>query len=94
MEETFESELLSDIESALSSLVGETERLEFHLVMDSEEDRTNAILSVNAGAGGVESQDWAEMLFRMYTRWAEEKGYQARLVSILGGDEAGIKTLP
>ena len=91
MEETSESELLSDIENALSSLFKEIERLEFHLVMDSEEDRANAIFSVNAGAGGVESQDWAEMLLRMYTRWAEEKGYQARLVSILGGEEAGIK---
>ena len=91
MEETSESELLSDIEKTLSSLFQEIERLEFHLVMDSEEDRANAIFSVNAGAGGVESQDWAEMLLRMYTRWAEEKGYQARLVSILGGEEAGIK---
>ena len=91
MEESSESELLSDIENALSSLFNEIERLEFHLVMDSEEDRAGAIFSVNAGAGGVESQDWAEMLLRMYTRWAEEKGYQARLVSILGGEEAGVK---
>ena len=91
MEETSESELLGDIESVLSSLLARTERLEFQLVMDSEEDRANAILSVNAGAGGVESQDWAEMLFRMYARWAEERGYRARLVSILGGEEAGIK---
>ena len=91
MEKTSDPELLSEIESALSALFKEVDRLEFHLAMDSEEDRANAIFSVNAGAGGVESQDWAEMLLRMYTRWAEEKGYQARLVSILGGEEAGIK---
>ncbi len=91
LEEGSESALLVDIENALSSLFSETEHLEFRLVMDSEEDMTNAILSVNAGAGGVESQDWAEMLFRMYARWAEERGYQVRIVSMLGGEEAGIK---
>ncbi len=90
-EETSESEFLSDIENTVSSLLEEVARLEFELAMDSEEDRAGAILSVNAGAGGVESQDWAEMLFRMYARWSEEKGYRARLVSILGGEEAGIK---
>ncbi len=91
MEEASERELLGDVESALASLLARTERLEFQLVMDSGEDRANAILSVNAGAGGVESQDWAEMLFRMYARWAEERGYQARLVSLLEGEEAGVK---
>ncbi len=91
MEEPGQSELLGEVERALASLSGETERMEFRLVMDSEEDEANAIVSVNAGAGGVESQDWAEMLLRMYTRWAEERGFQAYLVSLLEGEEAGIK---
>ncbi len=91
MEPKPEPDLLRDVEGALAAVAAEMERMEFRLVMDAEEDAKNAIVSVNAGAGGVESQDWAEMLLRMYMRWAEQRGYAARLVSLLPGEEAGIK---
>ncbi len=83
--------LVREAKEELATIEREHERLEFRLVMDSEEDPANAILSVNAGAGGVESQDWSEILLRMYARWAEAHGYTAKLVSILSGEEAGIK---
>tara|TARA_B100000315_G_scaffold33055_1_gene27748 strand:+ start:106 stop:1191 length:1086 start_codon:yes stop_codon:yes gene_type:complete len=84
-------DLLGELGEALEAIEAEQGRLEFRLVMDSEEDPGNAILSVNAGAGGVESQDWAEILIRMYARWAEAHGCTAKLVSVLPGEEAGIK---
>jgi len=91
MEEEPDAALVEEVDKALGQVEAETGRLEFRLVMDSEEDAKNAIVSVNAGAGGVESQDWAEMLLRMYMRWAEGRGYAARLISILPGEEAGVK---
>ncbi len=87
-----EEGLLPEIENGLASLAKEVDRLEFRLVMDEEEDAANAILQVNAGAGGVESQDWAEMLLRLYSRWVERRGFTARIVSLLSGEEAGIKS--
>lgn len=65
--------------------------LEFKSLLGGETDKNNAILSINAGAGGTESCDWAAMLLRMYTRWAEGKGYQVSLVDQLVGEEAGMK---
>ena len=91
MEEAPDPALVAEVDGVLGEVEAETGRLEFRLVMDSEEDAKNAIVSVNAGAGGVESQDWAEMLLRMYLRWAEGKGHEARLISLLPGEEAGIK---
>jgi peptide chain release factor 2 len=85
-------------ESLTDELVAETavlereiEHLEFHLLFSGPHDRDDAILAIHAGAGGTDSQDWAEMLLRMYLRWAEARGYQADLVDKLAGDEAGIK---
>jgi peptide chain release factor 2 len=57
------------------------------------DDRKNAIVSINAGAGGTEAQDWAEMLFRMYTRWVERKGFEIRVIDFQPGEEAGIKSV-
>ena len=65
--------------------------LEFRALLGQEADKANAILSINAGAGGTESCDWAAMLLRMYTRWAEARGYQVTLTDQLVGEEAGIK---
>jgi len=73
------------------ALEQEIERLEFHLLLAGPHDRGDAILSIHAGAGGTDAQDWAEMLLRMYLRWAEMRGYAADLVDRLPGDEAGIK---
>ncbi|MEZ4527904.1 MAG: peptide chain release factor 2 [Desulfobacterales bacterium] len=62
------------------------------LMLDGENDQNNAIISINAGAGGTEAQDWAEMLFRMYNRWVERKGFKSELIDLQPGDEAGIKS--
>lgn len=62
------------------------------LMLDGDEDRNNAIMSINAGAGGTEAQDWAQMLFRMYLRWIEEKGFSMELIDLQEGEEAGIKS--
>jgi peptide chain release factor 2 len=61
------------------------------LLLDGEDDSKNAIMSINAGAGGTEAQDWAEMLFRMYSRWIERRGYKFEMIDFQPGDEAGIK---
>jgi peptide chain release factor 2 len=63
------------------------------MMLDGEDDANNAILSINAGAGGTEAQDWAEMLFRMYLRWIEKKGFKSSIIDFQPGDEAGIKSV-
>jgi peptide chain release factor 2 len=63
------------------------------LMLDGEEDPNNAILSINAGAGGTEAQDWAEMLFRMYSRWCERKRYKVEIIDLQPGEEAGLKSV-
>ncbi len=66
-------------------------KLTLDLILDGEDDKNNAIISINAGAGGTEAQDWAEMLFRMYSRWIERKGFKFNIIDFQPGDEAGIK---
>ncbi len=73
------------------NLIKKVDKLEFATLLDGEFDHSSAILSVNAGAGGTESCDWVGMLFRMYNRWAELKGYKVKVIDILFGEEAGIK---
>ena len=68
------------------------EELELKNMLRREEDKLGAVLKVNAGAGGTESQDWASMLFRMYQRWCESKGYKTTMTNWQDGDDAGIKT--
>lgn len=77
----------------LSSICRELDTLEFNRLLGGEADGSNAILSINAGAGGTESCDWAAMLLRMYTRWAEGRGYQVTAIDQLVGEEAGIKNV-
>jgi peptide chain release factor 2 len=67
-------------------------KMEFARMLSGPYDRNGALLSINAGAGGTESQDWAEMLMRMYTRWSQRKGYQTEILDLQPGDEAGIKS--
>jgi peptide chain release factor 2 len=67
--------------------------LELRVLLSNARDRNNAIISIHSGAGGTESQDWAEMLFRMYTRWLEKKRFQIKVVDLLAGQEAGIKSV-
>ncbi len=82
---------LEHFKSDLAGLKKEIDLIEFNRLLDGEADKNNAILSVNAGAGGTESCDWAAMLLRMYGRYAEDKGYQVTVIDQLSGEEAGIK---
>ncbi len=68
-------------------------QLEFKRMLGGDHDSSNAIVSINAGAGGTEAQDWVEMLLRMYLRWAEKRGYNTRIIDILSGEEAGLKNV-
>ena len=83
-------EFLGEIRESVQNLAGEIEELEIQSFLSGKMDRNNAILSINAGAGGTESCDWAEMLYRMYVRWAERNGYQVETDDIAPGEEAGI----
>jgi len=88
-----ESALAADIERELDELATQLDGLELELTFAGPYDRRSAILAVHAGAGGTESQDWAEMLLRMYLRWAEGRGYQTEILDVTEGEEAGIKSV-
>ena len=81
------------LEKDLTQLTREIEKLELVTLLSAEEDKNNAILSINAGAGGTESCDWAAMLTRMYFRWAEKKGFSTATLDFLPGEEAGTKNI-
>lgn len=87
------SSALDETAQALAKLTKEVERLELDALLSGEFDANNAILSIHPGAGGTESQDWAQMLMRMYTRWAEAQGYATEVLDFQPGDEAGIKSV-
>ena len=87
-----DTSLQAEIQSEVEVIASRLDELELELAFGSEYDARNAILSIHAGAGGTESQDWAEMLLRMYLRWAERRGYKAEILDISPGDEAGIKS--
>jgi peptide chain release factor 2 len=84
---------LKEVEKDINSLEKEIKGLEFLALLGNPDDRQNAIAAINAGAGGTEAQDWVEMLFRMFTRWSEERGFQTQVIYYLPGDEAGIKNV-
>jgi len=86
-------ELIPEIRSELDSFIETLETIRIGTLLSGEFDKNNAILKLNAGAGGTESCDWASMLYRMYTRWAEKKGYALEVLDYLDGDEAGIKSV-
>ena len=88
-DETMAAELAAEAAEVQSLLA----KLEFQLRMSGEHDRDDALLSIHAGAGGTESQDWAAMLRRMYLRWAEDRGYKAEIVDSMDGEEAGLKSV-
>lgn len=88
-----DSQLILELNKDLDLVVKEIDFLEFKLLLSQEFDSNSAILSINAGAGGTESCDWADMLFRMYCRFAESKGYKTKVADILHGEEAGIKNV-
>ena len=83
--------LLADLERDAAEITAELANLEFQLMFSGPHDRSDAILAIHAGAGGTDSQDWSEMLLRMYLRWAESHGFKTEVVDSLSGEEAGIK---
>ena len=85
--------MAEEIRSELDSFAQELETLRISTLLTGEYDKNDAILKLNAGAGGTESCDWCGMLYRMYTRWAEKKGFQVEVLDYLDGDEAGIKSV-
>ena len=91
--EESDADTIDDVNAAISDIQSQIKTLSFKLMLDGDDDEKNAIVSINAGAGGTEAQDWAEMLFRMYTRWVERKGYKQSIIDYQPGDEAGIKSV-
>lgn len=92
LEENDES-TLKQVKEDIARLQEEIDELELLSLLGDPDDRRNAIVAINAGAGGTEAQDWVEMLFRMFIRWSEEKGMEAKVIDYLPGDEAGIKNV-
>ena len=92
LEEEFDEELLSEALGISNELSGTLDKWELQKMLSGEYDENDAILSVIAGAGGTDAQDWAQMLLRMFTRWAQLRGWKVDLMDIQDGEEAGIKS--
>jgi peptide chain release factor 2 len=86
-----DNEIIGEAEAALSALKETAARMRVETLLSGEADSNDCYLEVHAGAGGTESQDWAQMLFRMYTRWAERRGFKVETYEYTAGEEAGIK---
>jgi peptide chain release factor 2 len=87
-----DEEIENELEHSTGRVEQEVAELEFKRMLSGENDFNNAIVSIHAGAGGTEAQDWADMLLRMYLRWAEKRGFKADIFDVLQGEEAGIKS--
>ena len=88
-----ELSVAAEIAAALTKLERDVAQTELARMLSGPDDEKNALLTIHAGAGGTESQDWAEMLLRMYLRWTERKGFRTQILDILAGEEAGIKSV-
>jgi len=88
-----DSSLEAEIQSEVEKLASQLDEMELEAAFSGEYDARDAILSIHAGAGGTESQDWAQMLMRMYLRWAERRGYGAEVLDLSPGEEAGVKSV-
>ncbi len=86
-----DADTVADVEAEIASLEAQLAKLEFRRMFSGEMDQNNAYLDIQSGSGGTEAQDWAEMLLRMYLRWADDKGFKTELVECSAGDVAGIK---
>jgi len=93
LEEESDAELLAEWERGLEALAAGVESLELKTMLQGEDDHREAIVTIHPGAGGTESQDWAEMLMRMYTRWAERHHFDVDILDMQPGEEAGIKSV-
>ncbi|MBQ2724873.1 MAG: peptide chain release factor 2 [Clostridia bacterium] len=91
IEENDES-MVEEVETAEQEILAEEEKIRIEILLSGEYDQNNAIISLHPGAGGTEAQDWAQMLYRMYTRWGERHGYNVKLIDWLDGEGAGIKS--
>ena len=87
-----DTETVNEVEKEIDSLVAVLEQLEFRRMFSGEMDASNAYLDIQAGSGGTEAQDWAEMMLRMYLRWGEAHGFRTELIEVSAGDVAGIKS--
>lgn len=92
LEEDSDEALLAEAEEGLSQVNQALDQWELQRLLSGIYDKSGAVLTINAGAGGTDAQDWAEMLLRMYSRWAERQGYKVQLVELSEGDEAGLKS--
>ncbi|WP_282938808.1 peptide chain release factor 2 [Paenibacillus sp. RC67] len=93
MQEDQDDSMAADIEQGIKAVVSKLETFELQLLLSQPYDKLNAILELHPGAGGTESQDWAEMLLRMYRRWAEKRDFKVDVLDYLPGDEAGVKSV-
>lgn len=93
LEENNDSDLMAELQQEADALVTTYEQMEFRIALSGEHDASAAILTIFAGAGGTESQDWAEMLLRMYLRWSDQNQYKVDLIDRMEGDQAGIKSV-
>ena len=84
--------MVPEVESEIKAIEEEEERMRIEILLSGEYDANNAIISFHPGAGGTEAQDWAQMLYRMYTRWGERHGFNVKLLDWLDGEEAGLKS--
>ena len=91
--EAGDEESASELETEYHSFLKDYEKLNLETLLSGPYDKNNAILTLHAGAGGTEAQDWTQMLMRMYTRWAERRGYGVKILDILDGEDAGIKSV-
>ena len=89
----FDEKMANELENTLKHIESEIEKLEIETLLSEKYDKNNAILTLHPGAGGTESQDWVEMLYRMYSKWAISNGYNVKELDYLEGDEAGIKSV-
>lgn len=89
----YDKELSEEVISNTKSLEKEIDKLEIQTLLSGKYDKNNAILTLHPGAGGTESQDWAEMLYRMYSKWSSSNGYSVKELDYLEGDEAGLKSV-
>ncbi|WP_226580572.1 peptide chain release factor 2 [Halobacillus litoralis] len=93
VKEEDDAELREDLEQEVQQLKNDLDQFELNILLSEPYDKNNAILELHPGAGGTESQDWASMLLRMYTRWAEKRGFSVQTMDYLPGDEAGVKSV-
>lgn len=88
-----DNEAAMEVAAILDSLAAKVDNFEMECMFSGEHDKNNALLTIHAGAGGTEAQDWVDMLLRMYLRWSEEKGFKTDILDYLPGDEAGVKSV-